>query len=52
MSKKPVSIVFALVALAIAVFDEAWKVWQTPEMVTAFCFAVSLTLSISCYVGS
>jgi hypothetical protein len=41
MSKKPISIVFTLAALAIAVFDEAREGWQMPEMVTAFCFAVS-----------
>ena len=44
------SIVFTLVALAIAVFDEARKAaWRTPEMVTALCVAVSLTFSVSCY---
>jgi cation transport ATPase len=45
------SIVFTLVAIAIAVFDNARKaiVWQTPEMVTAVCVAVSLAFSVSCY---
>jgi hypothetical protein len=52
MPKKPVSIVLTLVALAIAVFDEARKVWQMPEMVTALCVAVSLAFSTSCYFVS
>lgn len=45
------SIVFTLVALAIAVFDEARKavVWRTPEMVTALCVAVSLAFCVICY---
>ncbi|KAH6614306.1 hypothetical protein C7974DRAFT_404857 [Boeremia exigua] len=45
------SLVFTLIALAIAIFDEARKsvVWQTPEMVTAICVAVSLAFSVCCY---
>jgi hypothetical protein len=45
------SLVFTLVALAIAVFDEARKaeVWRAPEMVTALCVAVSLAFSVTCY---
>ncbi|KAL6174347.1 hypothetical protein ACJQWK_00478 [Exserohilum turcicum] len=45
------SILFTLVALGIAVFDEGRKaaVWRTPEMVTAICIAVSLMFSVSCY---
>jgi hypothetical protein len=45
------SIVFTLTALAIAIFDEARKAvgWRTPEMVTAICVAVSITLSVTCY---
>jgi hypothetical protein len=34
------------------VFDEAHKVWQMPEMVTALCVAVSLAFSTSCYFVS
>jgi hypothetical protein len=42
--------VFKLVALAVAVFHEARKatLWQTPEIATAVCVAVSLAFSISC----
>jgi hypothetical protein len=45
------SIVFTLIALAIAVFTEAKKAveWRTPEIVTAICVAVSLSFSVTCY---
>jgi hypothetical protein len=45
------SILFTLITLAIAIFDEARKTvaWKTPEMATALCVAVSLAFSVSCY---
>ncbi|KAH6637555.1 hypothetical protein C7974DRAFT_143517 [Boeremia exigua] len=45
------SLVFTLLSLTIAIFHEASKavVWQTPEMVTALCVAVSLAFGVSCY---
>jgi hypothetical protein len=45
---------FRLVALAIAVFNEATKavVWRTLEIVTALCVAVSLAFGVSCYFVS
>ena len=47
------SIVFVVVALAVAVFDKARKAaaWG-PEVVTAICFSISLTFSVGCYCTS
>ena len=44
------SVVFTLVALAIAVYDNAHKAqcWG-PETITAICFTISMVFAIGCY---